>query len=483
MSNEPDSVYSYDDKINKTLLHLNDQATLKSLLERYHNDAPPGLDPRRTYSVTASDIAAICGENPYETADGVLRKKMFHVVTPDNENTIHGRKYEPIAIGQVKGKVIDGSKVKQVYYIKYVAHPKYTWLGGTLDGIIELEDGRVFVMEVKCPLKRRIIDGLIPSYYMSQVQTYMFITGLNACVFVQYKPKMGPRSKEKLDLTLIKADEWYIPIRLRILKQFRDRMVIWRYVQEQMGIMAVNALKNRWLGKRCLSGKRPLPDHKCTVHNERLRNGIHHTNMVLMLSMCRDRLAIVKRSGKPKSIVDHDQCVSQKKVVDMTYDIMYKELLLCSQPLKLCECMMGSIICFVSYDPMVTQPRYASLRSSSSSFGKSDGNRWETKSVGSLEGVDDDELDEVVNQMAEIPHARRSGSYALGGNEDERRDEKMDDDGEKKEEEEQQHTWKRKTLGNKGATTKRRSNVNNAPTYVSSSNATKDNAACIVMYV
>ena len=300
----------------------------------------------------------------------------------------------------------------------------------------------------------------------------------------KYKPKMGPRSKEKLDLTLIKADEWYIPLRLRILKQFRDRMVIWRYVQEQIGIVAVNALKNRWLGKRCLSGKRPLPDHKCTVHNERLRNGIHHTNMVLMLSMCRDRLAIVKRSWKPRFVIDNGPNVATYKMVDMTFDIMYKELLLCSQPLKLCECMMGSLICVVSYDPLVTQPRYVALRTSSSSLcggNNNNGSKWETKSTGSLEGVDDEELDEVVNQMAEIPHCRRRGSYALGGDEDERRDKKTDDDGEKREEEEEEKE-RRGRAATGGKNNVRRAVANNAQTYVSSSNVTKGNATCIVMF-
>ncbi|MDD5753156.1 MAG: YqaJ viral recombinase family protein [Methylococcales bacterium] len=289
--------------------------------------------------MTASDVAAICGENPYETPDGVMRKKMYRIVMPDNENTLHGRKYEPVAINIVSGMTMDGSKVKQVYYIKFVKHKKYRWLGGTVDGLVELEDGRVFVLEVKCPKKRRIINGIMPAYYMPQVQTYMFVTRFMACAFVQYKPQMGLRGKEKIDVTLVLRDEWYMPIRLPILKEFRDRMVLWRYIQEQRSACAVSMLQDRWLTSMEKQGRRSAPNHRCVLNSERARRGMHMVNLVLMMSMCKKRAKML-----------HERFNMESRKNDTFYVTMYDELKLCSRPMKLCECMMGSIVCMVEID-------------------------------------------------------------------------------------------------------------------------------------
>lgn len=245
-----DTLLRYASREDKRTLHANDAATLAKLLARGEAPSAPALDPRRRDCVTASDIAAICGENGFETPVSVLRKKMLHTSMPDNEFTLHGKKYEPVAIAKVVAGSVDGSKVKAVHYLKFLQGEDVPWIGGTLDGVLELEDGRVFVLEVKCPLKRRIVDGCVPGHYMSQIQTYMFLTGLNACVFAQFAPYglRGVRkpSPEVLSLTLVARDPRYIPLRLPLLKRFRDRLVGWRHVGEQALSCAVAVAQHVW---------------------------------------------------------------------------------------------------------------------------------------------------------------------------------------------------------------------------------------------
>ena len=244
----------YVSRTDKASLHKNDAATLARLLAFGETPSAPALDPRRRDCVTASDVAAICRESSYETTEEVLRKKMFHTSFPDNKFTLHGKKYEPVAIAKVAAGSVDGSKVKAVHYIKFVQAADVPWIGGTLDGILELEDGRVFVLEIKCPLSRKIVDGFVPFHYMSQIQTYMFITGLNACAFAQFAPAglKGVRkpSPEILSITLVTRDPGYVPLRLPMLKAFHDRLVGWRHVGEQVLTSAVAVAQHAWRCKK-----------------------------------------------------------------------------------------------------------------------------------------------------------------------------------------------------------------------------------------
>ena len=249
-----DTLLRYASREDRRSLHKDDAVTLARLLARGETESAPALDPRRRDCVTASDVAAICGENSYETPVSVLRKKMLRLSTPDNEYTLHGKEYEPVAIAKVAAGSVDGSRVKAVHYLKFLQGEEVPWIGGTLDGVLELEDGRAFVLEVKCPLKRRIVDGCVPGHYMSQIQTYMFLTGLNACAFVQFAP-LGLRgvrkpSPEVLSITLVARDPRYIPLRLPLLKRFHDRLVGWRHVGEQALSCAAAVAQHVWRCRR-----------------------------------------------------------------------------------------------------------------------------------------------------------------------------------------------------------------------------------------
>lgn len=189
------------------------------------------LDPRRGGDVTASDVAAICGENQWSSRHSVLFKKVFHITGEDSAATIHGRTYEPIAIDEFCKRT--GATVDQPGYVK---HKKYTWFGGTVDGIatmhkevklngITIPKDTVLVIEVKCPLTRQIKDE-VPGQYIGQIQSYMEILDMENLIFVQFKPP-GPRSQMKFSMVAVKRDRTYMALRMPVLRKFWDDIQIW----------------------------------------------------------------------------------------------------------------------------------------------------------------------------------------------------------------------------------------------------------------
>jgi putative phage-type endonuclease len=233
----------------KKIHHARDAEILADLVSKYLVDGPPNLSSKRGMDVTASDVAAVCGEG-YDSPHQVKVKKLLHLKTPSNENMEHGHRYEPVALDKLRASSVDGSRVKRLYNLDYMQHAEHRWLGGTVDGVAELEDGRVFVVEVKCPLKRRIVRGVIPDVYQSQIQIYMYITGIHSCAFVQFKPKLTTRQKEVFDVTVARFDPDFVALRLPMLKRLHDDMVTWHYVHGQRMLAAVNVIKAVWMLRR-----------------------------------------------------------------------------------------------------------------------------------------------------------------------------------------------------------------------------------------
>jgi putative phage-type endonuclease len=163
----------------------------------------------RCTAITGSEISTYLGLNKFQTRSSEMFKKVFGLRTPDNPNMAHGRKYEPVAIAKFEAKT--GSKV---YYVNFIRHPEYEWIGGTFDGLAIMPNGEAALIEVKCPPKRSIGKS-VPDYYMPQVQIYLAISGLDTAYFVQYKPAYTtPKKKLERDETLsiieVKRDQTYI---------------------------------------------------------------------------------------------------------------------------------------------------------------------------------------------------------------------------------------------------------------------------------
>lgn len=137
-----------------------------------------------TLIVTGSILNSIVGENKYETREDTFLSKVWQHPSPFRGNAAceWGTLHEDEAYlkwcqrekvyGFTMGLIVD-------------KNPDFKYRGGSLDGL----DSRGRVIEIKCPLHRRIDPGVIPSYYYYQPQFYMRLLGLTDAVFVQYKPE------------------------------------------------------------------------------------------------------------------------------------------------------------------------------------------------------------------------------------------------------------------------------------------------------
>lgn len=145
---------------------------------------------QRMNALTSSDVDTVLGLNKYSKPEDVLFKKCG-LGKPFNGNvaTRHGQKYEDEAV----------EHYCRIYSKKSLAfgllpHPTISWLAGSPDGITT--DG--IVIEVKCPLYRKIDMGNIPNHYISQIKMNMEICNLDRAVFIEYIPKHMSKTGEMI---------------------------------------------------------------------------------------------------------------------------------------------------------------------------------------------------------------------------------------------------------------------------------------------
>jgi putative phage-type endonuclease len=172
----------------------------------------------RTRMITCSDMASVLGENPYNTRKQVFMKKTGQS-RPFTGNAAcdYGTKMEPVAMA--KYVEVTGNKVWKED-VGLLQHPDYASIGGSPDGITL--DG--ILIEIKCPMTRKIIHGVIPGYYRAQVQILMQIMGLQLAHFVQFKPETTFFSGI-LDITVEPIDQEYWARSLPVLLDFMTEVI------------------------------------------------------------------------------------------------------------------------------------------------------------------------------------------------------------------------------------------------------------------
>jgi putative phage-type endonuclease len=198
----------------------------------------------RKLHLTSSDAASALGINPYSKPIELLFKKCgagkpFN----GNEATLHGQKYEDEAIE--KYALLMGKKNHEFGMIPYAelnptrtdirfTSDEYGFLGGSPDGIAEDLDPehknpeRLVMLEVKCPMRRKIKHGQVPNYYYPQVQLNMFILNLEIADFIEYVPSSGYKKNMELNIVRVHRCEDWFHKNVPILKDFWDSVLLWR---------------------------------------------------------------------------------------------------------------------------------------------------------------------------------------------------------------------------------------------------------------
>jgi putative phage-type endonuclease len=160
---------------------------------------------QRNNAITASDLPTVLGENKYKTPWSLLLDKCSVNPKPfvGNQATQWGTHYEDIAIE--KYSFLQDTEVLQ---FGLLIHPEYSWLGGSPDGITTSG----ILLEVKCPVSRKIVMGEIPHHYRSQVLLNLEICNLELAHFIEFVP--GKSDDDYIiNIVEVKRDrEWFASI-------------------------------------------------------------------------------------------------------------------------------------------------------------------------------------------------------------------------------------------------------------------------------
>ena len=170
---------------------------------------------KRANHLTASAVASVAGENPYETRKSTLRKKIgLGDRFTSNAATAHGNLYEDVAIELYEKRT--GEKVLSFGLLESLNANEH-FIAGSPDGITA--SGRL--IEVKCPFRRKP-NGIIPSYYVHQVQTLMNILNLDVCDFIEYVPGTTWTHEIFQVVTIYRDRQWWSDIFPQLAEFWRD---------------------------------------------------------------------------------------------------------------------------------------------------------------------------------------------------------------------------------------------------------------------
>lgn len=176
---------------------------------------------RRQHMLTASAVATALDMNPYETRDGLI-KQYAGVGRPSftgNVATRHGELHEDNAV-----EVFERQTGKQVLCFGLMPYfsRNYLYLGGSVDGITACGE----LLEVKCPYRRKP-TGVVPAYYLPQVQSLMCGLDLNVANFVEYVPE-STWVPQYFAITVVPRDNAFLTRNYAYLREFWYRVCMCR---------------------------------------------------------------------------------------------------------------------------------------------------------------------------------------------------------------------------------------------------------------
>lgn len=198
------------------------------------------LNQRKKY-LTSSDAGTALGLNPYQKPQELLFSKCgagkpFN----GNEATRWGEKYEDEAIdmycdsmGMIQHEfgLIPSEEVVRMPGDLFF--PGSEFLAGSPDGIATVAEtpdgGEPVLLEVKCPMRRKIKMGYCPVYYYPQVQLNMYICNVTRAAFIEYKPAYNMDDMQ-LNIVSYTRDESWLAENIPKLRVFWDEVLYYRSV-------------------------------------------------------------------------------------------------------------------------------------------------------------------------------------------------------------------------------------------------------------
>jgi len=189
-------------------------------IPQYEQRSKEWFDQRRE-ALTASDVPTVLGDNKYKSEWQLLLDKCGQGKPfTGNEATLWGQHYEDVAIEKYSE-----IKNKKVLSFGLLIHKEHQWLGGSPDGITT--DG--ILLEVKCPLTRKIVQGEVPEHYIAQVLLNLEICNLDLAHFIEFVPGKSDNDYIINIVEIPRNREWF-ERSLPILKSFWDSVKLYREI-------------------------------------------------------------------------------------------------------------------------------------------------------------------------------------------------------------------------------------------------------------
>lgn len=136
--------------------------------------------------ITATDASCIMGNNPWTTAYKCWQRKLGLIEEQkSNEAMERGKRLEPEARAQFTERY--GIEMQPMV----VESTEFEFLGASLDGISQLGN---HLLEIKCggvKLHEMAAQGVIPPYYMDQMQHQLLVTRAEKCFYYSYNGRDG----------------------------------------------------------------------------------------------------------------------------------------------------------------------------------------------------------------------------------------------------------------------------------------------------
>ncbi len=147
----------------------------------HNQQGSPEWHALRKNKIGASDSSIILGINPWKTARQLWEEKLDITPQPPmNQAMLRGHELEPIA----REFFITTTGKEALPAV--LCHPELNWMMASLDGINHEEE---FVLEIKCggqKLHDQAKIGVIPDYYMCQIQHQLCVTGFSKAMYLSY---------------------------------------------------------------------------------------------------------------------------------------------------------------------------------------------------------------------------------------------------------------------------------------------------------
>ena len=132
----------------------------------------------RKHTIGASEIAALTGASPWDNSASLIRKKLHaRSDLSNNVASAWGKLFEPFARAYIEWKHNTNVFGHTISLNLAEGHPLYGKLTCSPDGYFQALDKYIVLIEIKCPLRRKIVVNKIPTLYRDQVQTGLALSG------------------------------------------------------------------------------------------------------------------------------------------------------------------------------------------------------------------------------------------------------------------------------------------------------------------